>query len=171
MLVIAYMYVRGSLLILAWPITSTLYTSLTWYLPPFPWFFSSPFRLVGPCTRCNCMRRQTLGVRSLRLQRIVPRYWRSFAGGRSIRVKSLMAGGYFMSTPTIMDGSTSWRRENTASLVTGVPSVLLSNPSGASQNNLTSIPNVERKRPSYLTTLFITIHSSLFCDFKLGSHK
>lgn len=137
-------------------------------LPPFPCFFSSSFRLVGPCTRCNCMRRQTSGVRSLKPQRTVPHYWRSFAGERSTHVKSLMAGGCSMSTPTIVDGNTSWRRENTASLVTGVPTVRLSNPSGASQSNLASIQMLKEKahHADYLTTFFITIHASLIFDLK-----
>ena len=120
-----------------------------WYLLPYPHLLPHsprhPPRPVGHCTRCSCMRRQTSGVRSSRPQRTVPHFWRSSAGKRSTPAKCLMAGGFSTSTPTTVGASTSWRRVNTASLVTGVPSVLQSSPSGASLNDLTSIQNVKQK--------------------------
>lgn len=91
------------------------------------------------------MRRQTSGVRSSRPQRTVPHFWRSSAGKRSTPAKCLTAGGFSMSILTTVGASTSWRRVNTASLVTGVPSVPRSSPSGASLNDLTSIQNVKQK--------------------------
>lgn len=101
-------------------------------------FLPSPSRPVGPSTRCSCMRSQTSGVRLSKSQRTVPLLWRSSTGGRSTPVRSLRAGGFSTNTPTTMDASTSWRRENTASLMTGVPSVLRSSPSGASLRDFNS---------------------------------
>lgn len=108
-----------------------------------PLFLLSPCRPVGPSTRCSSMRRPTLGARPMRPQRTVPRSWRSSAGGRSTPVRSTMAGGFSMSTPTTADASTSWRRANTANLATGGLSVLQSSPSGALPNDLPSIQNIK----------------------------
>lgn len=112
------------------PALTSIFTS---FLPP------SLSRPVGPSTRCSFMRRQTLAARPWRPQRTAPHFWKSSAGGRSTPVRSTMVGGFSTSTPTTVDVSTSWRRENTESLGIGVLPVLLSSLLGASLNNLNPI--------------------------------
>lgn len=123
------------------------------------------------------MKKQTLEVKLQKPQRTAPHSWRSFAGGRSTLVKSLMAGGFSMSAPITVVASTSWRRGSTVNLVTGVLSTLQFSPSNDSQseeNFIESISNIlnelcQRIKGSQfcMTMLWFSIEVSTIKNWKL----